>query len=806
MVLSLLPVTEFIPTANAATTKTLDQAMAWLESVNGKTLYNGQCVGLIKEYYIFLGAPTPWGNACDYATNTPPEGWKKIPGATPQKGDILVWIKGSNNYGHVAICAGSNKFFHQNWHGKYVEILDKSYTGGFTIKSTSEFAEYWGVIRPDFCSHSSYDSNYLCKSCGAVKPSKVTSMSETTYIITTTNAKTRKGPYETCDKVNDIAKDTIITVNGKMTNTKDNLWYRLTDGSWIYSEHIKKYSITYADIADGTYRLKNVATGKYLIVDAGNGANKQNVSVWPLVESCTEQKWNLIEDSLGFKIHTCLSSGRVLNSYGDAVKPGNNVNIWNFIGGDATQRWKFQKVSGGYVIRNVSVPACVVSVGNGDDNVSVQTFSSGDKKQIWILEPVNGCSHSYDSGVITTLPSCTSSGVKTYSCTKCGSSYTSSVSAKGHSYVSETIKSATCTETGTKKYTCTACDSTKTETIATKGHSEVYFAETQATCTENGCTAGTKCSTCDTILSGGEVIYATGHSYDDGNIKVEPGCTSVGFKIYTCSKCNGTKVEKLAAKGHKEVYFAGTPATCTENGRTAVTKCSVCDIILSGDEVIYAAGHNSVAITEKAATCTENGNTSGTKCSVCNKVLSGNEVIKAKGHSYVTEITKTATCTEAGTKKVTCKNCGVANIETIAATGHKAVTVNEKAATCTENGYTSGTKCSVCNETLSGMTNIPALGHRMVLDTTTNELNCEVCGASGGAIGLPEIDVGVQLGDVDEDGKITAADARLALRASVGLENLNEPKTYAADVDKNGNVTAADARLILRYSVGLEKW
>ena len=70
----------------------------------------------------------------------------------------------------------------------------------------------------------------------------------------------------------------------------------------------------------------------------------------------------------------------------------------------------------------------------------------------------------------------------------------------------------------------------------------------------------------------------------------------------------------------------------------------------------------------------------------------------------------------------------------------------------------------------------------------------------------PEQQSGSQLGDVDGDGRITAADARLALRASVGLE------TYAAgsrealvcDADGDGQITAEDARLILRASVGLE--
>ncbi len=58
-------------------------------------------------------------------------------------------------------------------------------------------------------------------------------------------------------------------------------------------------------------------------------------------------------------------------------------------------------------------------------------------------------------------------------------------------------------------------------------------------------------------------------------------------------------------------------------------------------------------------------------------------------------------------------------------------------------------------------------------------------------------------GDIDNDGQITSGDARLALRASVGLETLTEQQTKAADVDYDGKITAGDARLILRRSVGL---
>ena len=59
------------------------------------------------------------------------------------------------------------------------------------------------------------------------------------------------------------------------------------------------------------------------------------------------------------------------------------------------------------------------------------------------------------------------------------------------------------------------------------------------------------------------------------------------------------------------------------------------------------------------------------------------------------------------------------------------------------------------------------------------------------------------LGDIDSDGAITSADARIALRASVGLVQLSEKEFATADADKDNKISSADARLILRTAVGL---
>lgn len=58
-------------------------------------------------------------------------------------------------------------------------------------------------------------------------------------------------------------------------------------------------------------------------------------------------------------------------------------------------------------------------------------------------------------------------------------------------------------------------------------------------------------------------------------------------------------------------------------------------------------------------------------------------------------------------------------------------------------------------------------------------------------------------GDMDNDGSVTPADARIALRCAVALEELTAYFLSEGDLDMDGRITPADARLILRVAVGL---
>lgn len=62
----------------------------------------------------------------------------------------------------------------------------------------------------------------------------------------------------------------------------------------------------------------------------------------------------------------------------------------------------------------------------------------------------------------------------------------------------------------------------------------------------------------------------------------------------------------------------------------------------------------------------------------------------------------------------------------------------------------------------------------------------------------------VVLGDTDCDGKVTASDARVALRISAGIENASDAVKSAADTNSDGKVTATDARNILRATAKIE--
>ena len=129
--------------------------------------------------------------------------------------------------------------------------------------------------------------------------------------------------------------------------------------------------------------------------------------------------------------------------------------------------------------------------------------------------------HSY-AGVQTTAPTCTTTGVKTYTCSVCGDSYTETIAALGH-----TPGAAADCENA---QTCTVCGAVLNAAL---GHNWVAA----------DCTAPKTCSAC-----GETEGEALGHNYV-GEETLAPTCGAAGVMTYTCSACGDSYTEAIAATG-----------------------------------------------------------------------------------------------------------------------------------------------------------------------------------------------------------------------------------------------------------------
>ena len=313
------------------------------------------------------------------------------------------------------------------------------------------------------------------------------------------------------------------------------------------------------------------------------------------------------------------------------------------------------------------------------------------------------------------------------------------------------------------------------------------------------------------------------HTWDSGKITTAATCTKDGVKTYTCTVCKATKTETVKATGHN--YGTWTKLNGTQHQR-----------VCANDKThVEKANHtwDNGKITT-AATCTKDGVKTFT-CTVCQATKT--ETVKATGHSYGawemlddtqhqrvcandaahTEtsphvwdkgtVTKSPTCTTEGETTYTCTGCGaMVTVPGDAALGHN------WGAWTNLNGTSHKRVCA------NDSTHVETAEHVWDDGTVTTEptdkaegvktYTCTVCGAER-TEAIPKPEPTRLIGDVDGDGKVTPTDARLALRASVGLkekEDVTEGSAgyLAADVDHNGEVTSGDARLILRASVGLE--
>lgn len=146
------------------------------------------------------------------------------------------------------------------------------------------------------------------------------------------------------------------------------------------------------------------------------------------------------------------------------------------------------------------------------------------------------CDHEYTSEV-TKEPTCVDEGITTYTCSKCGNTYTESIEVNkdAHEYKEEVTKEATCTEAGERTFTCSLCDDTYSEEIAPLGHDYISAITTEPTCTEAGIKTYT-CTRCNDTYT--EEVAALGHEAGDWTVVKENTLFSNGLKEIRCIRCN----------------------------------------------------------------------------------------------------------------------------------------------------------------------------------------------------------------------------------------------------------------------------
>lgn len=276
-------------------------------------------------------------------------------------------------------------------------------------------------------------------------------------------------------------------------------------------------------------------------------------------------------------------------------------------------------------------------------------------------EDIAKTEHDYEDTVVK--PTCTERGYTEHICKVCADSYKDDYTpAFGHDHISQITKQVACETDGEKTFTCTRCGDTYTEAIPATGHNDIVTV-VEPTCTADGYTEH-KCKDCSRVVRS-DVTKALRHDYDS-KITIKASCTEDGVLTYICTRCDESYTEKIQATGHKYNDVV-TEASCDKGGYTFHT-CANCGDSYK-DNFIAPTGHKYTKTTVKQASCETDGVNVYT-CDTCGDSYS--EVIKAKGHVYASEVTKKANCTDDGVITYTCANCGDKYTEVIKAKGHVA--------------------------------------------------------------------------------------------------------------------------------------
>lgn len=223
---------------------------------------------------------------------------------------------------------------------------------------------------------------------------------------------------------------------------------------------------------------------------------------------------------------------------------------WTF---DTDGTWQGYKVSSkgaclhtGYGTTENTVPATC----GADGRIDTVCANCGDVIATEVI-PATGA-HTWDNGTVTTEPTETTPGVRTFTCAVCSQTKTEVTPATGaHTFVFTKNVAPSCTEAGYDLYTCRDCGASEQRNVKPAlGHKwDSGTVTTEPTETDPGTMTYT-CTVCGATKT--EVIPATGphtHVWDEGTVTVAPTETTPGVRTYTCTVCGQTRTEIIPATG-----------------------------------------------------------------------------------------------------------------------------------------------------------------------------------------------------------------------------------------------------------------
>ena len=220
---------------------------------------------------------------------------------------------------------------------------------------------------------------------------------------------------------------------------------------------------------------------------------------------------------------------------------------------DADGTWQGYKVSSkgaclhtGYGTTETTVPATC----GADGRIDTVCANCGDVIATEVI-PATGA-HTWDNGTVTTEPTETTPGERTFTCAVCSQTKTEVIPATGaHTFVFTKNVAPTCTEAGYDLYTCSGCGATeKRNSKPALGHKWDSGTVTAEPTEKDPGTMTYTCTVCGQTKT--EVIPATGphtHVWGEGTVTVAPTETTPGVRTYTCTVCGQTRTEIIPATG-----------------------------------------------------------------------------------------------------------------------------------------------------------------------------------------------------------------------------------------------------------------